>query len=305
MRAEIFQIGRGAGFPFKVDSQGGITAIPRSDGTCPVIGGQIDLTGEVASPEEWTAVQEATGNNAVISDGEELYAGAGFGDPLIDGQVEDALWGFGPDLPERGRLLEVGCGPGFLLEAIGQRLPGWTLTGVDPSPDSVQQARVKGVDCHLGFLETVGLEPGFDAMVVMGNFQLHPDPEDSLRRLAELAAPRARLYLDSKNPLSTTRRLARRLMLTPGVRHVGAANAIAAHAFHGLRTAYTKQQLTELLASTGWEVLEMRTTAPRLLRFGNTHGLAHGVKGMMWRVLDDVDRVTDQRAWIQASARRR
>jgi SAM-dependent methyltransferase len=304
MRQREFRVGRGEGYPFLVDPSGGISAVPRADGTCPVIGGQLDLSGDVRAPDDWSPVEEATGNNARISDGVELYAGAGFGDPLIEGQVEDALWGFGSALPPSGRLLELGCGPGFLLAAIGERLTGWSLTGVDPSPHSVEQAVEKGIDCHLGFLDDVTLEPGFDAIVVMGNFQLHPDPGATLRGLAALAASGGRLYLDSKNPRSTTRRLARQLMVTPGLRDVGAVNAFAAHAFHGLRNAYTKEQLAALLEESGWVVDRIRTTAPRLLRFGNTHDLSQGVKGRLWRALDGVDGLIDQRGWIQVGARR-
>ena len=304
MRTGTFRVGRGEGFPFEVDAQGGIRAVPRPDGTCPVIGGQTDLAADVAAPQEWSEVQEATGNNARISDGVELYAGAGFGDPLIDGQVEDALWAFGSGLPERGRLLELGCGPGFLLQSIGNRLPGWSLTGIDPSPDSVIQARAKGIDCHQGFLDAVSLDAGFDAIVVMGNLQLHPDPSATLRGLAAVAAPGARIYVDSKNPLSTTRRLARRMMATPGVRDIGVVNSFAAHAFHGLRTAYTKEQLLELLRASGWQVDRVRTTAPRLLRYSNTHDLSRGLKSRVWRSLDRIDSFADQRAWIQVGARR-
>ena len=154
-----------------------------------------------------------------------------------------------------------------------------------------------------GFVDTVDLEPGFDAVVVMGNFQLHADPRATLRHLARVAAPRAALYLDSKNPLSSTRRVARRLMTTPA-KSVPPVNAFAAHAFHGLRVALTQKQLESELERSGWEVCEMRTTAPRLLRFGNTHKLGRGLKGRVWRGFDRVDRLTGERAWIQISARR-
>ena len=48
--------------------------------------------------------------------------------------------------------------------------------------------------------------------------------------------------------------------------------------------------------------MEVRTVAPRLLRFGNRHGLAHGAKGLAWRALDGVDGVLDERAWTQVAA---
>lgn len=305
MRARDFSVGRPAGYRFRVDSSGGIAALPRPDGSTLVIGGQLGLAEDVSAPETWTEVEEATGNNEKISDGVELYAGAGFGDPLIEGQVSDVLWALGRAARRpHGRLLEVGSGPGFLLAALQQALPGWTLTGVDPSPESVAEGRGKGLDCRQGFLQDVELEPGFDALVVMGNLQLHPDLPDTLRRLASLAAPGARLYLDSKNPMSSTRRLARRMMGVPGVRGIRQVNAFAAHAFHGLRNAPTRSQLEAMCRQAGWTIESSRTTSPRLLRFGNTHQFSHGAVGRLWRTFDHVDGLVDERSWIQLAARR-
>lgn len=298
-----FVVGHTPGYNFAVRDDGGVEALPRPDGSVPVIGGQLDLSSKIALPTDWTPVDEATGNNARISDGKELYAGAGFGDPLIEGQVDDVLWALGDERQkEQGRLLEVGCGPGFLLEALQRRLPAWQLVGVDPSPDSCSQARSRGVECHLGFLDSVDVEGQFTAFVIMGNFQLHSDPADTLRQLAALAAPGARLYLDSKNPLSTARRLARRLMTTPLLRDLDLANSYAAHALHGLRTAMPQSALIRMCEDTGWTVDSIRTTPPRLLRFDNTHRLSRGAGGHVWRALDGLDRLVGERSWIQISA---
>ncbi len=96
--------------------------------------------------------------------------------------------------------------------------------------------------------------------------------------------------------------MARRLMTVPGINQVGPVNKFAAHAFHGLRTAMTQEQLRTLCAETGWSVESLRTTAPRLLRFGNTHGLSGGLAGRVWRYLDQADRLIDERSWIQIAA---
>jgi len=57
-----------------------------------------------------------------------------------------------------------------------------------------------------------------------------------------------------------------------------------------------------LLNETGWRMVELRTVAPRLLRFGNTHALAQGPKGWAWRAVDGLDGMFDQRAWTQVAA---
>ena len=65
-----FTIGTGPrAFRFDVDDRGWIRSQAMPDGTVPVIGGQFDLHTAVEVPEGWSAVDEATGNNAKISDG--------------------------------------------------------------------------------------------------------------------------------------------------------------------------------------------------------------------------------------------
>lgn len=45
----------------------------------------------------------------------------------------------GLDAP--GRVLDVGCGTGILIEAVHRRHPGADIVGVDPSPDQLVRAR--------------------------------------------------------------------------------------------------------------------------------------------------------------------
>lgn len=303
MRAGTFSVGTDNALTFKVDQEGAIAVLPSRDGTVPVIGGQTTLSTKPDLPTDWSSAQEATGNNESISDGTELYNGAGFGDPLLQGQLADALWGL-QGAGDRGRLLEVGCGPGFLLRDLEHALPRWICEGVDPSTESVNEARKRGVKCALGTLQSGVVTPGVDALVIMGNFQLHPDPRDTLRQAASLANDGARLFLDTKNPLSGARRLARRLMMTPILNKLPPVNAFAAHSLHGLRVAPTKRQLVSMLEDEGWEVLETRTVPPRLLRFENAVGFARGPVKWLWLAIDYVDRLLDERAWIQVRARR-
>lgn len=303
MRAHEFTVGRTNGYRFRYRADGSLEALPTRTGDVQVIGGQHDLSNDISVSDRWSEVESATGNNARISDGRELYAGAGF-DGLIEGQVEDVLWALAAagDVPAKGRLLELGCGPGFLLEALAARLPGWSMVGIDPSPTSCQQARARGVDVREGFVNTVELEAGFDAIVVMGNFQLHEDLAATLSALTDLAAPGCRMFLDSKNPLSTTRRLAARMVGVPGLSSVRYVHAFAAHAFHGLRNAPSRYALEKLLSASGWTVSQTRTVGPRLLRFRNEHVFSGGVQGTIWQAFDRIDKALDQRAWVQVAA---
>ncbi len=129
-----FTIGKGAtSFTFLVDEAGWLSAGQQSDGSVPVIGGQSDLRGAIDAPTQWGEVEESTGNNAVISDGISLYPTAHFDDALLEGQVQDIRWALGETATAGGRLLEVGCGPGYLLVKLAERLEGWTVEGLDPA----------------------------------------------------------------------------------------------------------------------------------------------------------------------------
>lgn len=301
-----FTIGTGeTSFTFSVDQAGWIRAGARPDGSVPVIGGQSDLRGAIAAPTQWGEVEEATGNNAVISDGVSLYPAAHFEDALLEGQVQDILWALDGTAAAGGRLLEVGCGPGYLLAKLAEHLQDWTVEGLDPSPDSVGQARAAGHTVHFGTLDTVDLAGPYDAVVVMGNFQLHHDPAGTLRRLAAISRTGARMFLDSKNPSSSARLVARTLLGLPVTRRLDICHGMAAHAFHGMRHGIPQQAFADLLEAAGWEQQQLRTTGPRLLRFGNEHRLAHGTAGVTWKLMDGVDTVRSERAWIQIAAQRR
>lgn len=267
------------GHDFEVRPGGWIALRPSADGHVHVIRGTETLD-DAGDEENWTPAQEATRNNAQISDGETLYSGAGFDEDLIEGQAADVRWAFeaaGP-VPTQGRLLEVGCGPGFLLERLRRDVPGCDLCGVDPSRVSVGQARSRGLDVREGTVEDLPESERFDGFVVMGNLQLHRDPEATLRAMSARANPGARLYLDSKNPQSLVRMASRTALRTP-LRRLGVVHGVAAHAFHGMRHSIPKGQLASLLQRTGWSPVTIQTCSPRLLRFGNAHAHADGVRG--------------------------
>lgn len=72
--------------------------------------------------------------------------------------------------PEPGeRILDLGCGDGFLSEQI--RRLGATVVGLDSSPDLVRAAVQRGLDARLGNGEQLLFQAEFDA--VFSNAALH------------------------------------------------------------------------------------------------------------------------------------
>ena len=74
-----------------------------------------------------------------------------------------------------GRLLDVGCGPGFLLPVAARR--GWRAFGADLNEWAVAHARDElGLDVRRGGLEDLALEPGaLDAITMLDLIEHVPD----------------------------------------------------------------------------------------------------------------------------------
>ena len=91
--------------------------------------------------------------------------------------------------PRRGRLLDVGCGSGELLEAL--RADGWSVSGVEPSERSADIARAqRGLDVQTAtFDDAVLPEGGFEAVVFAAALEHLHNPLAALSRARRLLAP--------------------------------------------------------------------------------------------------------------------
>lgn len=91
--------------------------------------------------------------------------------------------------PTRGRLLDVGCGSGELLEAL--RADGWQVSGVEPSARSAEIARSRrGLDVQTAAFDHAELADGsFEAVVFAAALEHFHDPLSALTRARRLLAP--------------------------------------------------------------------------------------------------------------------
>ncbi len=90
-----------------------------------------------------------------------------------------------PNLPSRGRVLDVGCGNGAFLRAFGARFPGWSLVGSELNDKyrSVVKAIPRVEAMHVCGPENV---PGqFDLIAMIHVIEHLPGPEDLLRGLGD------------------------------------------------------------------------------------------------------------------------
>ena len=108
-----------------------------------------------------------------------------------------------------GRLLELGCATGVLLEAAKRR--GWTVQGVEYSADAAAEAARHGVPVFVGALADAALADSAYDVAFLGDVLEHvPDPAAVLREVARVLAPGGALVL--RGPMATNS-IARRLGL--------------------------------------------------------------------------------------------
>ena len=86
------------------------------------------------------------------------------------------------------RILDVGCGNGSLLLALGRRWPAAALGGVDPSPESVIRARRAGIDARAGTLAECDADTA-DLVLAVNVIEHVTDPAAFLRAAARALRP--------------------------------------------------------------------------------------------------------------------
>jgi SAM-dependent methyltransferase len=106
----------------------------------------------------------------------------------------------------RGPVLDVGCGPGRHLCALGRR--GIVALGIDVSPTAVDLARLAGARAIVGSIfGKVPLTGDWEsALLLDGNIGIGGSPDRLLRRVAELLVPHGRIVVELAAPsLATVR----------------------------------------------------------------------------------------------------
>jgi SAM-dependent methyltransferase len=138
-----------------------------------------------------------------------------------------------------GRAYEVGCASGEMLNQF--RKQGWTISGCDPTPSAIGQARtIFGIDADLGGEETTLVrQADLDLIVVCHVLEHLYDPPATLARCHDALAPGGHLVLEVPCAIAPEQ-------LPPGW-----------FTFEHLHY-YQPQILERLLKDAGFAVVEMR-----------------------------------------------
>ncbi len=145
------------------------------------------------------------------------------------------------------RVLDVGCGPGFLLEAFRAR--GWAGVGLERTEQAARHGQTMGLDIRTGTLWDEALAgERFDAAVLWHVLEHVPDPGRWLVRLEALLKPGGILLVSVPNFGCPEARLA-----GPNWFHLD----VPRHLVH-----FTPTTLGCLLEEAGFELVEKWRFAP-------------------------------------------
>jgi SAM-dependent methyltransferase len=97
-----------------------------------------------------------------------------------------------------GLLLEIGCGRGELL--VGARQEGWSVRGVEMTPEFATHVRDQGIEVEAAPVETCrSLDARYDAIFLAAIVEHLYTPRQTILRCAEALLPGGVLFIDTPN----------------------------------------------------------------------------------------------------------
>ncbi len=99
--------------------------------------------------------------------------------------------------PERGQILEIGCGVGYLMDYF--RRDGWEVTGVDPWREAALFAAEKlGIRTAASTLEQAQVpDAAIDAVIMLHVIEHLPDPVSTLSEIYRVLKPGGTLVMET------------------------------------------------------------------------------------------------------------
>jgi 2-polyprenyl-3-methyl-5-hydroxy-6-metoxy-1,4-benzoquinol methylase len=98
--------------------------------------------------------------------------------------------------PHRGKLIELGCGVGFLLKAFAD--DGWDVTGIEPDRGFCEYIEKQGLKALPTILETSGIpDNSVDVVVFLHVIEHVPDPLATLETIFRVLKPGGHLVLET------------------------------------------------------------------------------------------------------------
>jgi 2-polyprenyl-3-methyl-5-hydroxy-6-metoxy-1,4-benzoquinol methylase len=179
-----------------------------------------------------------------------------------NGNDDENIIAFGESLrnivtlkPDKGKLLDVGCGLGIFLYLARQA--GWETCGVDISPYAARYAREKfGLEVydHDSIKQRVDQSGPFDVITLWDSIEHFPDPLGMLKQINSYLQDDGLLMLNTPNEESLLRYLAKTLYTVSG----GLFTYPVRKLYHTYHLYYFNLfSLKKLLSLGGFEILSV------------------------------------------------
>lgn len=119
---------------------------------------------------------------------------------FVHQRLDEIVAGFAP-YKENNRLIDVGCGGGFLLQAAHRA--GWDVKGLEVSPPAVKHLQDMGLDVRCQFLEEAKYpDDYFDVVTACGVLEHVPEVEPFTREIVRILRPGGLFYATTPNGVS-------------------------------------------------------------------------------------------------------
>ena len=167
--------------------------------------------------------------------------------------------------PEPGRLLDIGCGNGAILQLA--RREGWEVAGTELEPGHAALLRDRlGLDVYTGTLADVPANARFDVIVMRHVLEHVPDPLGTLAGIAGRLAPGGLALLEFPNIDGWDQRFRRWMHRTGLHRHRYAAQYRPGHVQEFNRRSFGALVDRTPLTLEHWETYSVRPVRGWLYR---------------------------------------
>lgn len=165
-------------------------------------------------------------------------------------------------VPERGRLIEVGCGPGLLLSEM--RKLGWKVQGLEISEYAARFARSElGIDVATASIEVSSISPASTEVVFMGDVLEHlADPLAALRSVRKWLVPGGIVVI----AVPSTLNLPSAQLGMSAYRLLRRTKTLRIPPYHLFE--YTPRTLCRMIVAAGFELRELRQSAVPIGKMG-------------------------------------
>ena len=162
---------------------------------------------------------------------------------------------------QNNRILDVGCGEGWILEIA--KKDGWDVYGTEYSTRAIEICEAKGIKMYKGVLRPEEMQINeFDVIVSSETIEHINNPREDFSNICKLLRKGGLLYLTTPNFNSYLR-----YWLKEKYNVIG---------YPGHLSYYTKTTLNTLLTNCGFKKVKVLTTGISLTRFQNSIKAVNG-----------------------------